>query len=81
MIFSFGFQGPDEFHDVIYNLDPTKDGEAGEKSHGAADEAKLGFKGHLHIAHNLVISGCVEVDLDQLQCSIVHSFSWVGKLI
>ena len=43
------------------------DGENSEEPHGAADEAELGLKGHLHITLYLVIGGGVKVDLDQIR--------------
>ena len=62
-----------EEHDYeVDNLNPTEDGEAGEKPHGAADEAELGLQGHLHILLNLIIGGCVKVYLDQLQGGILN---------
>ena len=57
----------DKFDSKVDNLDPTEDGEACEKPHGATDEAELGLQGHLHILLYLVIGGRVKVDLDQLQ--------------
>ena len=59
-------QGHEQLDGKVDNLNSTKDGEAGEEPHGAANEAKLGLKGHLHILLYLVIGGSVEVDLDQL---------------
>ena len=38
-------QRQDELDSEVDNLDPTEDGEAGEESHGAADEAELGLDG------------------------------------
>ena len=54
----------EELADVVDNLNPTEDGEAGEEPHGATDEAELGLQGHLHIPLYLVVGGSVEVDLD-----------------
>ena len=31
----------------VDDLDPTEDGEAGEKTHGASDQTQLGFYCHL----------------------------------
>ena len=53
-----------ELDGVVDNLNPTKDGEAGEETHGAADESDLGCQSHLDIPLYLVISGSVEGDLD-----------------
>lgn len=51
---------------VVDDLHPTEDGEAGEESHGAADQTQLGVECHLHISLYLVICCCVKVDLDDL---------------
>ena len=59
-----GSEGREELDGVVDDLDTTEDGEAGEESHGAADEAELGLQGHLHISLHLVVGGRVEVDLD-----------------
>ena len=70
-------QRHEELHEVVDDLNPTEDGEAGEEPHGAADEADLSCKGHLDISLYLVIGGCVEVDLDQLQGSGLYRRVWV----
>ena len=57
-------QGHEEFYSKVDYLDPTENREAGEEPHGAADEADLGCQSHLHIPFNLIIGGCVEVDLN-----------------
>ena len=67
------FKRHEEFDGIVDNLDPTEDGEASEEPHGAADETKLGLKGHLHITLYLVIGGCVKVNLDQLQRGGLYS--------
>ena len=56
-----------QFDGEVDDLDPTEDGEAGEESHGAADKAELGFQGHLHVLLDIIVGGCVKVDLNQLQ--------------
>ena len=71
-----GSEGHEELDGVVDDLDPTEDGEAGEESHGAADEAELGLQGHLHIPLYLVIGRSVEVDLDQLQGSKGYGGIW-----
>ena len=63
----------EELADIVDNLNPTEDGEAGEEPHGAADEAKLGLQGHLHIPLYLVVGGRVEIDLDQFQGGVLDS--------
>ena len=40
---SGGPERHEELADVVDDLDPTEEGEAGEKPHGAADEAELGL--------------------------------------
>ena len=69
-------EGHKELNSKVNNLDPTEDGESSEQSHGAANQTKLGLQGHLLILLNLIISGRVEVDLDQLQGSVLYSCSW-----
>ena len=68
--------GHKQFDSKVDDLNPTEDGEAGEEAHGAADEAKLGLQGHLHILLYLVIGGRVEVDLDQLQGGGLKAGGW-----
>ena len=36
--YPWGYNWKYEFHCVVYDLDSTEDGEAGEEPHGAADE-------------------------------------------
>ena len=74
-------QGQKQFNGVVDNLDPTEDGEAGEESHGATDEAELGLQGHLHILLYLVICGRVKVDLYQLQGRILEDTNWNYKIL
>ena len=45
---------PKQFQKKVDDLDPTKDGEAGEEPHGSTNESKLGFKRHLHIPLYLI---------------------------
>ena len=54
----------EELADVVDDLDPAEDGEAGEESHGATNEAELGLQGYLYVSLYLVIGGRVEVNLD-----------------
>ena len=70
-----------QFDGEVDDLDPTEDGEAGEESHGAADEAKLGLQGDLHIPLNLVIGGRVEENLNQLQRGEFKFISWTKYVI
>ena len=60
-------QWQEELDGKVYDLDPTEDGEAGEEPHGAANEAKLGLQGHLHISLDLIVGGSVEVNLNYLE--------------
>ena len=69
----------EKLHCKVDDLDPTEDGEAGEEPHGAANEAKLGLQGHLHIPLYLVVGGSVKVDLDQLQGGGLEGGGW-GEL-
>ena len=61
-----GFERHEELYDVVDDLHTTEDGEAGDEPHSAANEAKLGLQGHLHISLYLVIGSCVKVDMIQL---------------
>ena len=56
----------EELGEVVDYLHPAEDGEAGEESHGAADQTQLGVDCHLHVSLYLVIGCCVKVDLDHL---------------
>ena len=40
----------------------------GQKTHGAPDHTKHPLHGHLHVLLNLVVGGCVKVDVEYLQC-------------
>ena len=51
---------------VVDDLHGAEDGEAGEESHGAADQTQLGVDGHLHIPLYLIICCSVDVDVDHL---------------
>ena len=75
-IFPWCSEWHEELDDIVDDLDPTEDGEAGEEPHGSTDEAELGLQGHLHIPLYLVVGCRVEVDLDQLQFSILDGGSW-----
>ena len=55
---------PEEKED---DLDPADDGEPGEESHGASDEAQLGLHLDLLVFLNVVEGRCVKVDLHQLK--------------
>ena len=57
----------EESSNVVDNLHSTEDGEAGEESHGAADQTQLGVDGHLHISLYVVISTSVKIDLNHLR--------------
>ena len=65
--FSCCSQWHEQLDDVVDDLHPTEDGEAGEEPHGAADEAELGLQGHLHIPLYLIIGGRVEVDVNRVK--------------
>ena len=65
-----------EFDGKVYDLDPTLDGEACGEPHGAANKAKLGLQGHLHILLYLVVGGRVEIYLDQLQGGGLGGGGW-----
>ena len=49
------------------DFNPTDDGKASEKSHGATNEAQLGLELDLLVSLDLVEGGRVEEDLDKLQ--------------
>ena len=61
-----GPEGHEELCDVVNDLHPTEDGEAGEESHGAADQTQLGVDCHLHIPLYFIKGCCVKVYLDHL---------------
>ena len=60
-----GCKQPEEKED---DLNPTDDGEASEESHGASNETQLGLRLDLLVSLDVVEGGCVEVDLNQLDC-------------
>ena len=49
------------------DFNPTDDGKASEKSHGATNEAQLGLELDLLVSLDLVEGGRVEEDLDKPQ--------------
>ena len=59
-------EGHEELGEVVDYLHAAEDGEAGEESHGAADQTQLGVDCHLHVSLYLVIGRRVKVDLDHL---------------
>ena len=59
-------KGHEELGEVVDDLYSAEDGEAGEESHGAADQTQLGVGCHLHISLYLVICRCVKEYLDHL---------------
>ena len=61
-----GHEGHEEFGEEVDNLHATEDGEAGEESHGAADQTQLGVDCHLHVSLYLIECRRVKVDLDHL---------------
>ena len=54
----------EEFDKKADELNSADDGESGEKSHGAPDQAQLGLELDLLVPLNLVEWGRVKVDLD-----------------
>ena len=61
-----GHEGHEEFGEEVDNLHATEDGEAGEESHGAADQTQLGVDCNLNIPLYLIICRRVKVDVDHL---------------
>ena len=51
----------------VQNFNPTDEGESGEKSHGASNQAQLSLKLDLLVPHNLVVGGRVKEYVDKLQ--------------
>ena len=51
----------------VQNFNPTDEGESGEKSHGASNQAQLTLKLDLLVPHNLVVGGRVKEYVDKLQ--------------
>ena len=61
------FQRRKEFGDIVENLNTTEKRESSEESHGASDQAKLGFQGDLGVPLNLVVGRRVKVDVEDVQ--------------
>ena len=57
----------EKFSNEVDNLHCTEDGEAGEESHGAANQTQLSVDCHLHIPLIVVIGPRVKVDLNYLK--------------
>ena len=57
----------EKFSNEVDNLHCTEDGEAGEESHGAADQTQLSIDCDLHISFYVVIGPRVKVDLNHFQ--------------
>ena len=60
-------EGHKELDAKVDNLDPAEDGEAGEKPHGATNQTKCCHSGDLDISVYHILSGCVHVDLNDVQ--------------
>ena len=73
-------EGHEELGEVVDDLHAAEDGEAGEESHGAADQTQLGVDRHLHVSLYLVIGGRVKVDLNHLQGSGGNGGVWKYKV-
>ena len=54
-------EGHEELGEVVDDLHPAEDGEAGEEPHGASDEPQCSLSCHLHILFNLIISFCSQI--------------------
>ena len=65
-------EGHEELGEVVDDLHPAEDGEAGEEPHGASDEPQCCLSCHLHVLFNLIIGCRGQVDLDQLDCLVGH---------
>ena len=52
------------------------DGEAGEKAHGAADEAQLTGDGDPHVSLNYIKGFRIKVDMDPYHRSELQSDIW-----
>ena len=57
----------EEFDKKADELNSADDGESGEKSHGAPDQAQLGLELDLLVPLNLVVGGRVKEYVDELQ--------------
>ena len=64
---------PEEKED---DLNPTDNGEASEKSHGASNETQLGLLLDLLVSLDVVEGGRVKVDLHQLEGWRGELFTW-----
>ena len=64
--------GHEELGEVVDDLHPTEDGEAGEEPHGASDETKRGLKSHFLIFQYFVISFSVKVNPHKLQGVVLN---------
>ena len=51
----------------IDNLQSAEEGEASKESQGASNGPKLVGKGDAYISDDVVVGGCVEVDLDNME--------------
>ena len=74
-------QRHEELGEVVDDLHAAEDGEAGEESHGAADQTQLGVDCHLHVPLYFIIGRRVKVDLDHLQGGVyggVWGVWWLG---
>ena len=59
--------GHEELGEVVDDLHPAEDGEAGEEPHGASDEPQCCLSCHLHVLFYLIKGCCGQVDLDKLE--------------
>ena len=57
----------EEPSNIVDDLNGAENGEAGEESHGAANQTQLGADCYFHISLNVIVSPCVKVDLYHLQ--------------
>ena len=69
-----------ELQEKIDDLRPAEDREAGEESHGAADQTQLCIRLDPLVPLDLVKRGRVEEDLDNLEGCVGLLDSWGGKL-
>ena len=73
------FQGKEEPHCKIDNLNCAENGKPREKSHGASYETKLTLRGQFDASQDFVVCVCVKVDLNQLKGGIVQ-LNWRYEL-
>ena len=66
----------EEFDKKADELNSADDGESGEKSHGAPDQAQLGLELDLLVPLNLVVGGRVKEYVDKLQRWTGQIFGW-----